>query len=121
MTTVGELKTILEEMKAQHDTDISAVISKSGIPIVWDLPEETHLETFATLSATILGASEVVCTGLGKKPPKRVVVETEDGNLIAISLGAKALLVAMSSASAEELAEIVEEIAENIKGVLANE
>ncbi|MCK5547917.1 MAG: roadblock/LC7 domain-containing protein [Thermoplasmata archaeon] len=121
MTTVGELKRILENIKIQHNTELSAVISKSGIPIVWNLPEDVHLETFATLTATILGASEVVCTGLNKKAPKRVIVETDNGNIIAMSLGVKALLVIMSDSPADELMAIAEEAATSIKGVLANE
>jgi predicted regulator of Ras-like GTPase activity (Roadblock/LC7/MglB family) len=121
MTTVGELKKVLENMKAKHNTEISAVISKSGIPIVWNIPEDVHLETFATLSATILGASEVIFTGMDRNIPKRVIVETESENLIAVSLGPKALLVAISSATPEELTAIIEEAATTIKGVLAHE
>lgn len=34
---------------------------------------------------------------LNKDPPKRVVVESDGGNLIAIGLGKKAILVAVSS------------------------
>ncbi len=121
MTTVGELKKILENLKTQHNAEISAVISKSGIPLVWNIPESVHLETFATLAATILGASEVVCTGLKKGSPKRVLIETLNGTLVAVSLGPKALLVVMSPSSPDELTGIIEEAAENIKEVLASE
>ncbi len=51
-----------------------------------------HVETFATLSATLLGASEVVYTGLNKEPTKRVVVESDAGNLVAVGLGKKSML-----------------------------
>ena len=121
MTTVGELKKVLEDMKRNFNTEASAVISKSGIPIVWSIPEGVHVETFATLSATILGASEVVCTWLNKGQPRRVLVETESGNLMAVSLGPKALFVAMSTSPPDKLAAQVEETAKTIRGVLANE
>jgi len=121
MTTVGELKKVLENMKTQYETEISAVISKSGIPIVWNIPEGINLETFATLSATILGASEVVCTGLNKNPPNRVIVETGKSNFIAVSLGPKALLVAISSLPIEKLTGAIDNAAKTIKGVLADE
>ncbi len=121
MTTVADLKRVLESLKAKHGVSVSAVISKSGIPIVWNIPDGVHLETFATLSATILGASEVVFTGMNKNPPKRVVVETERENLMAVSLGPKALLVVIGPSSAEELTAIVEEAATTIRGVLAHE
>jgi predicted regulator of Ras-like GTPase activity (Roadblock/LC7/MglB family) len=121
MTTVADLKRVLESLKTKHGIGVSAVISKSGIPIVWNIPEGVHLETFATLSATILGASEVVFTGMNKNLPKRVVVETEKENLMAVSLGPKALLVVISPSSTEELVTIVEEAAVTIRGVLAHE
>ncbi len=108
-------------MNTSYGVEISAIVSRSGIPIAWNLPKDIHVETFATLSATLLGASEVVYTGLHKDPPKRVVVESDGGNLIAIGLGKKAILVAMSSESVDKLAEGVGVATANIREVLRKE
>jgi predicted regulator of Ras-like GTPase activity (Roadblock/LC7/MglB family) len=63
----------------------------------------------------------VVYTGLNKEPPKRVVVESDGGNLIAIGLGKKAILVAMSSEGVDKLAEGVGVATANIREVLRKE
>ena len=45
---------------------------------------------------------------LNKDPPKRVVVESDGGNLIAIGLGKKAILVAMRRDTVEKFEEVLE-------------
>jgi predicted regulator of Ras-like GTPase activity (Roadblock/LC7/MglB family) len=77
-----------------------------------------HIDAFSTLSATILGASEVIYSGLGRKPPQRVMIEANGINYIATGLGPKALLVAMSSTDSTALATNIEHAAEKIKEVL---
>lgn len=121
MSIVDELKKILADLNSSYGVEISAIVSRSGMPIAYNLPKDIHVETFATLSATLLGASEVVYTGLGKETPKRVVVESEGGNLIAVGLGKKAILVAMSSDTMERLGEGVEVATANIREVLRKE
>lgn len=121
MSTVGELKKILADLNSSYGVEISAIVSRSGIPIAWNLPKDVHVETFATLSATLLGASEVVYTGLNKEPPKRVVVESDDGNLVAVGLGKKAMLVAMSTQGVDKLTEGIDVATANIREVLRKE
>lgn len=122
MSTVGDLKRILGEFKQAYNVEVCAVVSRNGIPIAWELPEGAHIETFATLSATILGASEVVYSGLGRDAPDRIIVESKGGNLVATSLGTKALLVAMSSrVELARLATGVEETAKTVREVLKYE
>ena len=120
-STVRELKQILGDLHEGYGPEISAIVSRSGIPIAWNVPEDIHIENFATLSATLLGASEVVYTGLKKAPPNRVVVESTDGTLVAVGLGSKALLVALSSGDQEKLLEGVLEASRKIVNVLREE
>ena len=81
------------------------------------------METFATLSATIIGASEVVYSGLGKEPPHRVTIESESGNtFVASGLDKKTLIVAMSdNVEHEELTKALLETEKRLKEVLSNE
>ena len=121
MSTVDELKRILNELSSDFDVDISAIVSRSGVPIAWNIPDDVHVETFATLSATLLGASEVVYTGLSRGVPKRVIVQSEDGTLVAVGLSKKALLVAMGSKGDDAIYDAVEDAAKKIKEVLRSE
>lgn len=121
MSTVDDLKRILNELSSEFEVDISAIVSRSGVPIAWNIPDDVHVETFATLSATLLGASEVVYTGLSRGTPKRVIVQSEDGTLVAVGLSKKALLVAMGSKDDDAIYDAVEDAAKKIKNVLRSE
>lgn len=118
MSTVGDLKRILGELNASCESDISAIVSRSGIPIAWDLPEDVIVEHFATLAATLLGASEVVYTSLRKASPGRVVVQSDNGTLVAVAIGTNALLVAMADMEEGRLLEAVDDAADQVVEVL---
>src|SRR3989449_6500504 len=94
-TAVGELNRILGDFNAKSRASLSGVVSRGGVPIAWALPPDARVDNLATLSATILGASEVIYSGLNQDPPKRVIVEAEKGTLIATGVGPKSFLVAM--------------------------
>lgn len=122
MTMVGELKKELDMLNEKHGIEVSAVISRNGVPIAWRLPDESQIETFSTLSATIVGASEVVYTGLGKEPPSKIVMESPGGIFMAASISSKALIAILSSGG--DIAAVSESLlsaSNNIKEVLANE
>ena len=119
MSAMEELKNILSELKSTKDIEICAVISRNGIPLAWELPQNAHIDAFSTLSATILGASEVIYSGLGKETPERVMIEANGSNYIAMGLGTKALLVAMSTAESADLIVDITKAAEKINEVLA--
>jgi predicted regulator of Ras-like GTPase activity (Roadblock/LC7/MglB family) len=119
MSAVEELKSILNEMRANQQIDICAVISRNGIPLAYELPDGVHIDAFSTLSATILGASEVIYSGLRKNVPEHVLIEANGTNYIAIGVGPKALLVAMSSLDSSALTTNVMNAADKIKEVLA--
>lgn len=119
MSAVEELKSILNEMRATQNIEICAVISRNGIPLAYELPDGVHIDAFSTLSATILGASEVIYSGLRKNVPEHVLIESNGTNYIAIGVGPKALLVAMSGLDSSALTTNVLDAAEKIKEVLA--
>jgi predicted regulator of Ras-like GTPase activity (Roadblock/LC7/MglB family) len=122
ITVAGQLREELVRLSREHDVEISALISRSGIPIAWHLPDESSLETFATLSATILGASEVVYSGLGKAVPNRVTIESETGGtFVASGIDKKTIIVAMStSVGYADLTEAVKGAEGRIREVLSN-
>ena len=118
---VGELKNELEKLSQEHGVEISAVVSRSGVPIAWHLPDESIMETFATLSATIIGASEVVYTGMGKEAPQRVTIESGKGvTFVASGLDKKTLLVAMSDkVGADDMVKIITAASQRIREVMS--
>jgi predicted regulator of Ras-like GTPase activity (Roadblock/LC7/MglB family) len=117
-SAVGELKRLLGEFNSRYGASMSAIVSRSGVPIAWVTPQGTPMENFAALSATLLGASEVIYSGVGKPPPNRVVVESNDGVLVVAGLGQKAFVVAMFQTSGPEIFEGIEKISVAIMDVL---
>ena len=97
MSIVADLTKELDALASEQGIEISVVITRSGAPIAWHLPNGTSAETIATLSATIFGASEVIYTGSGWEKPTQVTIEAgKQGTFITRSLGNKAILVLMS-------------------------
>ena len=118
MSTVEELKGILSDLKNSHDITSCAVVSRNGIPLAYELPPGSHVDAFSTLSATILGASEVIFNGLGKPNPDRILIESNNGKYIAVGVGPKALLVAIADMDSSSLAEKIDTCANKIREVL---
>ena len=123
MSIVADLTKELDALASEQGIEISAVITRSGAPIAWHLPNGTSAETIATLSATIFGASEVIYTGHGWEKPRKITIESEEnGTFITRSLGNKAILVLMSKTlSKVELNTKSKEVEAKIRGVMQNE
>ncbi len=114
---VTNLKKLLTELRSRVNVESCAVISRNGIMMAADLPKGAKEETFALLSATIFGASEVAFTELGKPQPDKVVVHSEGAKLVVISAGPKAILVVTSNESnLEKLMDEIEKATTKIKG-----
>ncbi len=117
-SAVGELNRILRDFNAKYRASLSAVVSRSGVPIAWVLPADARIDNLATLGATLLGASEVIYSGLNQDPPKRVIVEAEKGTLIATGVGPKSFLLAMVPGKADAVTPGLDQTATSIRHVL---
>ncbi|MCK4636384.1 MAG: roadblock/LC7 domain-containing protein [Methanomicrobia archaeon] len=91
------LDKVLSELKNVVSIEASAIVTRSGLLISADIPQQINAETFAAMSATILGASETATREMEKGTPKRVVVTTEKEIIITMGAGEKALLVCITS------------------------
>ena len=100
MTTTELLEKILNDLKNIGGVEASAVASRDGLLIYSTVSKKLHAETFAAMSATMLGAAETATTELGKGIPQRIIVESENGKLIVTGAGQKALLVVMTEPEA---------------------
>jgi predicted regulator of Ras-like GTPase activity (Roadblock/LC7/MglB family) len=95
-TTTEMLQEILENLKNLGSIEACAIASRDGLLMSSDMPEGIMGETFAAMSATMLGAAETAASELNKGLPSRVIVESKSGKLICMGAGPKALLVAMT-------------------------
>ncbi|MCD4843492.1 MAG: roadblock/LC7 domain-containing protein [Methanosarcinales archaeon] len=94
------LEKVLTDLKKVGGIEAAAIASRDGILLKSIMPMEQYAETFAAMSATMLGAAETAVTELDKGIPDRVIVESEHGKLITIGAGPKALLVVLTTQNA---------------------
>ena len=123
MTNVIDmLDKILSDTKKVGGVEASVIASRDGLLMASNIPSSSgaRAETFAAMSATMLGAAETATTELGKGLPDRVIVESEHGKLIATGAGSKALLIVLTEPNAGLGLILVEleKAAEKIKKIL---
>src|SRR2546430_12170000 len=73
---------------------MSAIVSRSGVPVAWVLPDEAQVDNFATMAATLLGALEVIYATMKAATPTHVTVESEGGILSVREVTGKMFFVA---------------------------
>jgi hypothetical protein len=96
-----KLGEILRELKKGGGIEASAVVSRDGILMASDIPDDVHGETFAIMSATMLGAAITANSELRKKLPDRIIVESGDGRTIVAGAGEKSLIVVSTRGSSD--------------------
>src|SRR5437870_13082761 len=86
---VEALRKLLHEFNARIGAKMSAIVSRSGVPVAWVLPDDDQVDNFATMAATLLGALEVIYATMKANPPTQLTVESEDGVLSACEVAGK--------------------------------
>ena len=99
-STSEMLGKVLADLGKIGDVEASAVATRDGLLMNADMHNMGDPEMFVAMSATMLGAAETAATELDKGIPNRVIVEADDGKLICIGAGPKALLVVMTAPEA---------------------
>jgi len=118
-TAAEEVRVLLKGFNAQTGTQMSAVVSRSGVPMAWALPEEVPVDNFATMAATLLGALEVIFATAKSPSPERTWVETDAGTLLVRVINAKMFFVALTSGRGADMERAVEEVTVRARDILA--
>ncbi len=98
---------------------MSAVVTRSGVPVSWVLPPDVLPDNFATMAATLLGALEVIYSSSPGSSPQQVTVQTDRGTLVLRVITPKAFLVALTEGSPADVSQHVEETATRARSLLA--
>lgn len=112
---------MLRDFQSTSGAQASAVVSRSGVPLAWSLPEDTHVDNFGTMSATLVGALEVIYAGLHKPSPERIVVDSGGGVLVAQTLTPGAFLVAVAESLTPEMESGIADASKRAKTFLGSE
>ncbi|MBC7107768.1 MAG: roadblock/LC7 domain-containing protein [Methanomassiliicoccales archaeon] len=113
MGELSQIRSVLDDIKnLDHVLDVS-LISRGGMYITGDPPRGVHQETFAAMSAIIIGAAETTSAEL-KDTLNKVVLQLSNRNLILTGAGPRYLLVVATDASAD-----VNKIANDAKEIIS--
>ena len=93
--TIELIEKVLANLKKVRGVEACAAVSRDGLLISSVMQNERFAESFAAMSATMLGAAETATTELNKGVPYRVIVESKHGGLITVGAGSKALIVVL--------------------------
>jgi len=114
-----ELRVLLKGFNGQTGSRMSAIVTRSGVPVAWALPPDVPPDNFATMAATLLGALEVIYSTLQGPSPQQVAVQTESGTLVVRVITPKMFLVALTDGSPADVAKLVEETVARARNLLA--
>jgi len=120
MAAVDSLKTILDGLSSNDGISVAGIVSRNGVPIVCNLPAGSQVDTFSTLSATIMGAGEVIFTGMGKEKPNTIFLSSPNGNMLCTPISQKSLLIIVGEKDLQGLLSVAENAKATIKEVLSN-
>jgi predicted regulator of Ras-like GTPase activity (Roadblock/LC7/MglB family) len=95
-TKKDRLEKIIRGLKNIGDIVGSAVISTDGLPIASDFNQSIDEETFAAMSAAMHGAAETSVSELKQGNLRQIIIDADEGKMISIAAGDKALLVILT-------------------------
>ncbi len=112
---------VLADLQKVDGIEACAVVSRDGLLVRGISQRGKFAKSIAVMSATMLGAAESATLEVGKGIPQRVIVESEQGRLIAVGIGPKALLVVIvdSDTGLGLILLELEEAVEKLKELLA--
>ena len=98
-TLKDQMNAMLLELNSIDDIEASAVVSRDGLLISAQMTNGLDADTFAAMTATMMGAAETAIVELGKGTISQVTVESDQVTVICVGAGERALLVLPMSAS----------------------
>ena len=101
----GEL--VLEDISNRVKCNGIALIARDGSTLSSSLGEDVSIDTFAIMSATMLGAADTASREIGKSTIRKMVVKNEDGQIAIYPAGQRNLLVMVFDSMPDDLDDLV--------------
>jgi predicted regulator of Ras-like GTPase activity (Roadblock/LC7/MglB family) len=96
-----EIEDMLKKLRT-HGAFGSAIIARDGTLLASDVTDSANIETFTIMMATMFGAAVTAANELNKKPPTKVVAESEDFKMLLTTKGKKMFLAVILPKDANE-------------------
>ncbi len=96
MGSLDQLQRVLRDFNFRYGAEVSAIVSKTGVPVAVAANREVLEEHFATMAATLMGSSEVIYRELGSRPTVMITARSEDSVLLVYNLERTAFFIAVA-------------------------
>ncbi len=121
MAMKRDVEELFENSIEANDIHAIALTSKNGIPIASKLKEGNEHESFSTLSATILGASEVIFSAFKKEQPDDILIKSNDSILLIREIKSDSVLALMGKLKdKDKLIEVMGNISKEMEDIIEN-
>ena len=119
MSELSPVRSALDESKKQDHVLDASLVSRGGMYVMGGPVKGIHRETFAAMSAIILGAAETTSTELKDKLSK-VSIELTEQTLVLIGVGPKYLVAVMldQDADRDKIAQMARDLMSKVESVL---
>lgn len=118
MTIKKDIKILFKNSVEEYPIEAIALTSKNGIPIASQVKKDKERESFSTLSATILGASEVIFSAFEKDQPEDILIKSKDSLLLIKETTHDSVLALMGKLKdKDELNEVINEISYEVEKI----
>lgn len=91
----------IDELKASVDAVAVALVSEDGRMLCSVLPSGVSDESFAMMSATVVGAAATVSSDLKQTPPDHIIIRGTDFTMIVARFDSESLLVTVVGPTAD--------------------
>jgi predicted regulator of Ras-like GTPase activity (Roadblock/LC7/MglB family) len=93
MSTKSLIEECLRELKKVGGIEASAIVTRDGLLVSADISVGVDEETFAAMSASMVGAAETAMSEVKAGNVSRVIVESDEHRMISLGAGPKVLLI----------------------------
>ncbi|MBI0583904.1 MAG: roadblock/LC7 domain-containing protein [Methanomassiliicoccus sp.] len=119
MSELSPVRSALDQIKSQDHVLDASLVSRGGMYIMGGPLKGIHRETFAAMSAIIMGAAETTSAEL-KDKLSTVTVDLTEQTLLIVSVGNKYLVTVLMDRGGdrEKIAELTMELMTNAESIL---
>jgi predicted regulator of Ras-like GTPase activity (Roadblock/LC7/MglB family) len=113
------IREVLNELRSVGEISNAAVVSRSGMLIDGDAPDNVHMETFGAMMAIMLGAAETATSESGETL-QHINIELTSTDLILMGAGQRILLACFVSekAARDKVLPFIDEAATRLRSLV---
>ena len=99
-TKTDMLIKVLDGLESTGFVDASIIVSRDGLPMSSNVPENVTEESLAAIAAAMFKSSDSAIIRLQRQETDLIIIRTREGNIVFMTAGADAILGGMTGSDA---------------------